>query len=130
MADGFSPAARAHITGRGHGRCQLCRSTRGLQAHHRRPRGKGGSADDDTNLPSNGILLCDSCHRWVEQHRADALTLGLLVRQGQDPEQQPAWLLLPYGWNWYTLHADGLVSMCPGQDDPDPAMLRAFPTVR
>lgn len=49
----------------------------------------GGNKTLATNLPSNGLLLCDGptvpdggCHRWVEANRVEAIELGLLVRQG------------------------------------------------
>jgi hypothetical protein len=53
------------------GRCCVpgCRSARGIECHHLKPRSEGGSHD-----PSNLILLCSSCHA--------ALHAGLLILQG------------------------------------------------
>lgn len=39
--------------------CRGCGATTGLQAHHVRP----GVHD-----PALGILLCDSCHRRIDEH--------------------------------------------------------------
>lgn len=55
----------------------------GWSAHHRKPRGMGGTSDPKIARASNCLILCGSgttgCHGWVESHRANALELGLLV---------------------------------------------------
>lgn len=43
------------------GRCERCGSTRGVQAHHRKPLREGGSND-----PRNGEALCSTCHPEAE----------------------------------------------------------------
>jgi 5-methylcytosine-specific restriction endonuclease McrA len=88
---GFSPETRLNIMLRDDHRCSLCGKLIDLhyELHHRRPRGSGGSKDPKTNLPSNGVLLDPSCHRWVESNRELARERGFLVRQGNDPAMQP-----------------------------------------
>ena len=49
----------------------------------------GGVSNEWTGLPSNALLLCRSCHRWVEQHRDAALSAGWLVHYGTDPATVP-----------------------------------------
>lgn len=51
----------------------------------------GGSKDWLTNCPANGVLLCTDCHRFVESNREKALSLGWLVRQGEDPSRVPVY---------------------------------------
>lgn len=120
MSDGsFSERARLEITGRSWGSCQRCGGPGPVQCHHRRPRGKGGTSEARAGYPSNGIALCRPCHDWVESHRAQALDLGLLVRQGADPAEVPVWLLLPYGRHWYRLLDTGDVEWA--HDVPDPS---------
>jgi hypothetical protein len=96
---GFSAAVRTTIRQRAEGWCEVCgvRTIAG-QAHHRRPRGAGGSRREDTNTPSNALWLCSGfesrradagCHNKIESHRADAFEKGWLVRQGVDPSSVP-----------------------------------------
>lgn len=91
---GFSKAVRDLIAARSEGVCELmiplvC-TGRGEQAHHRRPRGIGGSRRDDTNLASNGLWLCASCHAYIESHRTEALEKGWLLRQPTRSSAAPA----------------------------------------
>lgn len=60
--------------------CERCEIAPGEQIHHRRPRMAGGTKDPRINLPSNLVLLCGACHRWVESHREDAREDGWLLR--------------------------------------------------
>lgn len=103
----FAGAELEEIRERGLGKCQVDGRNPGVHAHHRRPRGKGGSSAEDTNLSPNGLWLCARCHDWIESHRAVALDLGLLVAQGKSPLHQPAWLILPYGASWWSLTRTG-----------------------
>lgn len=75
--------------------------------HHRVARGMGGSRH--AARPSALIVLCGSgttgCHGWVEEHPAEARTLGYRVPPGTDPELWPVrradgrtWLLTDDGW--------------------------------
>ena len=68
--------------------CRRCPSP-GQQLHHRRPRGMGGTKDPAINRPSNLVLLCASCHSWIETHRAEALSDGWLVSQWATPSAVP-----------------------------------------
>lgn len=56
---------------------------RGWSAHHRRPRGAGGTSRVDVADISNCLILCGSgttgCHGWVERFRAMAREYGYLV---------------------------------------------------
>jgi 5-methylcytosine-specific restriction enzyme A len=61
----------------------------GLQVHHRKPRRMGGRTDPRINAPSNLISLCQACHTWVELRRTEALDMGLLVRENDDPRKVP-----------------------------------------
>ncbi len=81
-------------------RCELC----GVQlgpgkegtVHHRRPRGKGGTRQEDVDYLSNLLLLCGGrlggvmgCHGKIESRRRWAEDSGLLVPQGHDPATIP-----------------------------------------
>ena len=52
----------------------------------------GGSRRSDTNLASNLIVLCgsgtDGCHGYMESHRQEALELGYILRQGENPAEE------------------------------------------
>lgn len=82
-------------------RCERCGTDSALRfsLHHRKPRGMGGSKDPAINAPANVLLLCGSgtegCHGWVESHRAEAYTDGLLVYRNDDPAESP--VTLRYG---------------------------------
>ena len=65
---GFDDATRAGILGSAFGKCAKCGST-ATQAHHRLPRGMGGTSDHLVGEACNGIPLCTYCHGWVESHR-------------------------------------------------------------
>lgn len=76
------------IWARDKGSCVRCgrglhRSDRGMSwaIHHREPRGRGGAGKRRTwvNLPSNGLVLCNVCHEWVEGNRKTAMFDGFLV---------------------------------------------------
>ncbi|HEX6443938.1 MAG TPA: HNH endonuclease signature motif containing protein, partial [Streptosporangiales bacterium] len=70
---GPSKATRRALWDRADGRCEVCGSTFALQAHHRRPRGAGGSRARDTNGLANLLLLCAASHLTVELNRANSL---------------------------------------------------------
>jgi hypothetical protein len=80
---GFSAAVRTTIRQRAEGWCEVCgvRTIAG-QAHHRRPRGAGGSRRESRRADAG-------CHNKIESHRADAFEKGWLVRQGVDPSSVP-----------------------------------------
>ena len=87
------------------GRCEVC-GVRPKQrhAHHRRPRGMGGSTRNSTESPANYLITCVSDHlELIEMERSKALDKGWLVTQGMDPEEIPVKL-----WDgWYYLLDNG-----------------------
>jgi len=103
---GFSPAIRALVLARAQGCCEVCGcDMAGLQVHHRRPRGMGGSLRPDTNRTSNALVVCTSCHAAIESHREYARQRGYLVRQfGRPPLETP---VLLHGAEWCLLDDDG-----------------------
>lgn len=77
----------------------VCQGRKAEAAHHRRPRGAGGSRREDTNLPANSLAVCTDDHIWIESHREEALRFGWLVLQAQTPADIPVlrrgvWVLL------------------------------------
>ena len=96
---GFPTRVRNLINKRAQHRCEICGiRKRDMQIHHRKPRGMGGTSDERVNEPSNGLLLCASCHGFVESSRGDAYRMGWLVRGEGLPPLVPArrW----DGWKW------------------------------
>lgn len=96
---GFSSQVRHMIIQRADQWCESCGLQRGTEAHHRRPRGIGGTHRPCTNLPSNGLWLCRECHNTIESHRHNARANGWLVRQTEDPATVPVlyrgtWVML------------------------------------
>ncbi len=103
---GFPPEVRDLVAQRAHGCCERCHFATGDETwHHRRPRGMGGSSDPDTNLASNAVYVCASCHRDIEAQRTNSLHYGWLVRQGQKPASVAIWM----DWRWVYLKDDGTV---------------------
>jgi len=101
---GFPKKVRAIIEARAKGICERCQFTNvGLQIHHRRPRGMGGSKDPETNRASNGVLLCPRCHEMIERFRREFLYSGWLVLQGKHPAETPIWR----NKQWVRLDDDG-----------------------
>jgi hypothetical protein len=92
-ATGISRDTLFAVWDRDGGRCFKCGrrlvfENRGMgwSAHHRTPRGSGGSKAWWINLAANIILLCGSgvtgCHGEAETHRKDAERDGIIVRHG------------------------------------------------
>lgn len=98
----FSDVVRARLMARSGGFCEVRAAgcwDEASQAHHRRPRGLGGSKNPATGQASNGLMVCLPCHSHAESNRAEALDRGWLVRQGADPAAVPVyryrrWVLL------------------------------------
>lgn len=87
---GFSSSVRSLIRVRAQDHCEKCGERWGVEIHHRRPRGAGGSRRASTNAASNGLLLCRDCHTWIESNRTKALLDGwLLLQEVTDPSQAP-----------------------------------------
>jgi 5-methylcytosine-specific restriction protein A len=75
--------------------CELCTAAVGPERgsdhhiHHRRPRRAGGSKRPDTNLPSNLLLLCPTCHEVVESRRIAGYENGWILRSEAKPSYVP-----------------------------------------
>jgi|GEM_PF-2189286 len=54
--------------------CRRC-GGRGTQAHHIAPKGR---RPDLRLVLSNGVCLCNDCHRWVHEHPRESTAAGLL----------------------------------------------------
>lgn len=117
---GPTPAVVQQVWERDRGACARCGKplnyeTRGFtwSVHHRSPRGAGGRREAWVNQPANLVVLCGSattpgsCHRWVENNRAEAIDTGWLVsRIGQAISEDIAILHYHHGYGHLT-------------DDPD-----------
>lgn len=86
---GFSAKVRAQLVERSGGVCEMCGTARADEAHHRRARSAGGTKRLETNLASNGLMLCRACHLLVEKHRDIARLCGWLCWQAQNPGDVP-----------------------------------------
>lgn len=103
---GFSLVMRRIIRDRAGDCCELCGYyASDCTAHHRRPRGAGGSKRSDTNLPSNALWVCNMCHLKIESYRSTSYTNGWLVYQSGQPASVP---VLRRG-EWVLLGDDGSV---------------------
>ena len=55
----------------------------GWSAHHRKPRGMGGTTDPRVSSIANALTVCGSgvtgCHGRIERNREVALRVGLLI---------------------------------------------------
>lgn len=89
------------------GRCEICGIPApvgsGAQAHHRLPRGTGGSADPIKGQASNGLWLDLACHQMVEENDPEVYVMGWKVRHGHLPVDIPVFLLTVYGRGWWLL---------------------------
>lgn len=107
--------ARAALRERSQGCCEACGAASAEHAHHRQPRGAGGTSLADPHSPANLLHLCPPCHGRVEAHRdpitgepADTYALGLHVRRGTDPWTIPVRLAHGvYGPAWWWLDHQG-----------------------
>ena len=89
----------------------------GWSAHHRKPRGSGGTSNPAIASITNLLVLCGSgttgCHGWVESHRAKAEEIGYLVsalglKSPADTRVQRA------DGSWWMLMAAGATVECEG----------------
>ena len=85
--------AKRRVVARSGGRCEICGimiEKNGGDAHHRRPRQKGGSSLALINYGLANLLhLHRSCHELVESNRQRALENGWLVSQWRAPATVP-----------------------------------------
>lgn len=85
-----SSSLRLKLIERSGGRCEaflpgcLIRAT---DTCHRIPRGMGGR--QSVNRLSNVWHGCRSCHRWATLRPAEAYSLGLALKDHQDPTVEP-----------------------------------------
>lgn len=86
---GFCTAIRRLIISRADFWCERCGGALGVEIHHRRPRGMGGTNRESTNTASAGLWLCRPCHDRIESHRTEAYEYGWLVRQTEEPRDIP-----------------------------------------
>lgn len=108
---GIPRSSRRAVAQRSQEVCERCsRPLFGIIAdiHHRRPRGMGGTSNPAIHEPANLLALCRSCHRWVEEHRTEALEQGWLISQHDPraPEEVPiyaeaAWWVIDDEWHEY-----------------------------
>ena len=111
---GFPAKVRTLIRERAGANCERCGDPHnvgmhGIQVHHRRPRGMGGTRRHGTNGAANGLYLCGMCHRVVENNREVSLMLGQLVPQHKDPHDVP----VLYSGEWVLLDDDGYTYRIP-----------------
>lgn len=91
---------RIALVQRSYGLCEVrqeCNADQAKQAHHRRPRGMGGSRDLETNRLSNLLHVCNRCHDWIESNRDAArvgfdglISFGERMMVGADPNELAA----------------------------------------
>ena len=89
---GFSVEVRHTILARSEGYCEVMAAGCTLMAteiHHRRPRGMGGTVRPETNLASNGLAACRTCHLRCESMRNWARENGFVLLQGDNPADVP-----------------------------------------
>lgn len=94
----FSPqTVRKAFFEREQQRCFVCRTPLqwhdrgfGWSAHHRKPRGMGGTADERVASIANCLIVCGSgttgCHGRIERNREVALAVGLLIPKNATTE--------------------------------------------
>lgn len=118
MATQIPASVRATLRERSQGKCEACGLRPATEAHHRQPRGAGGTSSREAHSPANLVHLCGACHGRVEAHRdpitgepADTYALGLHVQRGLDVTAAPVRLAHPvYGAGWWWLNDDGTLT--------------------
>lgn len=128
MATQISASTRTALAIRSQGRCEKCGTARAAQAHHRRPRGMGGTSLTVKHGLASLIHVCDRCHASIEGNRARALhpRHGWLVDQHVDPATVPVLLsTVNFGVALVLLADDGGINLAPGDACVDCDELRA-----
>ena len=82
---GPDAGTRRVVSGRSRGLCERCGARPGVDVHHRRARGSGGSTAPGINTPANLVHLCRVCHEWVEAHWEAATAAGWKISLQQPP---------------------------------------------
>ena len=86
-------------------RCQYCGQHDGLDVHHRRARGMGGTQTKDRL--SNLVTLCRRCHDHIEAYPDQARALGYRLDWDQDPATSQIKAMTANGHAWWLLNDDG-----------------------
>lgn len=81
-------AVRGLVRDRAMGLCERC-GRPGTDAHHRQPRGMGGTTTPLTHTAIVLVWLCRNCHHTIETHRTQAYADGWLVHSWDDPRPVP-----------------------------------------
>ncbi|OHU67425.1 hypothetical protein BKG87_22305 [Mycobacteroides chelonae] len=107
----FTAESKELMSQRCCGECEVCWPNVCMQTveayHHRRPRGRGGSRQESTSQPSNGLGICRGCHSFIEtRERGRAIELGFIVSQWGEPAQVPVFYRHEF---WALLGDDGSV---------------------
>jgi hypothetical protein len=76
--------------------CEVCGHRRATEWHHRRNRSQGGPWE-----PSNGLHICNPCHRHITANPAEAFEEGWTVRSWEDWKTKPVKL-----WQGYCVLSD------------------------
>lgn len=94
MADQIPTANRQVVVARAEGHCERCGVWGATDAHHRRPKGLGGSKRADRHNVENLLLLCRDCHSWAHGKPTESRPVGYLVPRssGADPAAVPVHL--------------------------------------
>lgn len=88
----FSDVVKARVMARAGGLCEHCNHRQGVDYHHRRNRGMGGSKDPRSGYASNCLLLCGPCHLWATDNKRAAMEVGVVVSNFCDsPALEPVW---------------------------------------
>ncbi len=106
---GPSKATRRLVLARDGG-CVVCGDAFRLQVHHRKPRRLGGRSIPEINSPANLVSVCRDDHEWIESRRAEALEVGLLVAEHDDPADVP---VQHYRFGFVYLTVDGGYELIP-----------------
>lgn len=101
------------------GRCLRC-GRPGSNVHHRLGRGMGGAKgerSEQINRPAWLVTLCgqgntSGCHRWVDEHRDQAVALGYVIpRNGPDRDAEDVPIRTLHR-GWVLLDNEGGVTPC------------------
>lgn len=101
------PNGRAVVYARSGGGCEVrvlgaC-TGRAAEWQHRKNRSQGG-----TWAPSNGLRVCQQCHRWIHANPRDAAAHGWTVSRDDDPAAVP----VEYpGWGLVLLDDHGAIHL-------------------
>lgn len=109
MTAEFTDAVKARVMARSGGYCERCyrHCPNYGEYHHRRNRGMGGTKDVRAGQVSNALFLCPSCHRWVTDHKREAMQFGFVVSNfAPDPAAVPVFRYR----QWVLLTDDGGIS--------------------